>query len=41
MLVKENKYQDTLSLALSFYERKAKAVVGLIGSSEICRKFGL
>ena len=34
MLVKENKYQDALSLALSFYEGKAKAVVGLGGSSK-------
>ena len=34
MLVKENKYQDALSLALSFYEGKAKAVVGLSGSSK-------
>ena len=33
-MVKENKYQDALSLALSFYEGKAKAVVGLAGSSK-------
>jgi hypothetical protein len=33
VLVKENRYQDALSLALSFYEGKAKAVVGLQGPS--------
>ena len=38
MLVKDNKYQDALSLALSFYEGKAKAVVGLSGSSKTRKK---
>ena len=33
MLVKDNRYQDALGLALSFYEGKAKAVVGLQGTS--------
>ena len=32
VLVKENRYQDALSLAQSFYDGKAKAVVGLMGS---------
>ena len=31
MLVQEGKYQDALALALSFYENKAKAIVGLTG----------
>lgn len=31
MLVKQERYQDALVLALSYYEGKAKAVVGLIG----------
>ncbi|XP_071103447.1 vacuolar protein sorting-associated protein 8 homolog [Haliotis cracherodii] len=31
VLVKQNKYQEALALALSFYEGKAKAVVGLTG----------
>ena len=34
VLVKENRYQDALSLALSFHDGKAKAVVGLSGSSK-------
>ncbi|XP_014767622.1 vacuolar protein sorting-associated protein 8 homolog isoform X2 [Octopus bimaculoides] len=33
VLVKQNKYRSALALALSFYEGKAKAVVGLVGSS--------
>ncbi|VDI73690.1 vacuolar protein sorting-associated protein 8 [Mytilus galloprovincialis] len=33
VLAKQNKYQDALALALSFYEGNAKAVVGLTGSS--------
>ena len=33
VLVKENRYQDALALALSMYEGKAKAVVGLSGPS--------
>ncbi|XP_069107470.1 vacuolar protein sorting-associated protein 8 homolog isoform X1 [Argopecten irradians] len=32
VLVKQNRYQDALVLALSFYESKAKGVVGLVGS---------
>ncbi|KAJ8320304.1 hypothetical protein KUTeg_001891 [Tegillarca granosa] len=32
VLVKQNNYQDALALALSFYEGKAKAVLGLLGS---------
>jgi len=31
VLVQEGKYQDALALALSFYENKAKAIVGLTG----------
>ena len=31
MLVKQEKYQDALALAQSFYNAKAKAVVGLSG----------
>ncbi|KAL5005898.1 hypothetical protein ScPMuIL_017056 [Solemya velum] len=33
VLVRQEKYQDALALSLSFYEGKAKAVVGLVGSS--------
>ncbi|KAL4217419.1 Vacuolar protein sorting-associated protein 8 [Mactra antiquata] len=33
VLVNESRYQDALALALSFYEGKAKAVVGLSGPS--------
>ena len=33
--MKEDKYQDALALALSFYEGKAKAVVGLSGASSM------
>ncbi|XP_053385366.1 vacuolar protein sorting-associated protein 8 homolog [Mercenaria mercenaria] len=33
VLVKDNRYQDALALALSFYEGKAKAVVSLQGTS--------
>ena len=32
VLVKSNQYQDALALALSFYEGKAKAVIGLPAS---------
>ena len=32
MLVKAGQYQDALALALSFYEGKAKAVIGLPAS---------
>lgn len=32
--MKQNKYQEALALALSFYEGKAKAVVGLTGSQK-------
>ena len=32
VLVKANQYQDALALALSFYEGKAKAVIGLSAS---------
>ena len=34
MLIRQEKYHPALSLAVSFYEGKAKAVVGLVGSSE-------
>ncbi|XP_052813444.1 vacuolar protein sorting-associated protein 8 homolog isoform X3 [Mya arenaria] len=34
VLVQEQKYQDALALALSFYENKAKAIVGLSGPSQ-------
>ena len=34
VLVKQNKHRDALALALSFYEGKAKAVVGLMGSTK-------
>ncbi|GAB1606858.1 vacuolar protein sorting-associated protein 8 homolog isoform X3 [Argonauta hians] len=34
VLVKQNKYRSALCLSLSFYDGRAKAVVGLIGSSK-------
>ncbi|XP_070570211.1 vacuolar protein sorting-associated protein 8 homolog isoform X2 [Ptychodera flava] len=34
LLVKQNKFKEALTLALSFYTGKAKAVVGLIGSQQ-------
>ncbi|CAE1274106.1 VPS8 [Acanthosepion pharaonis] len=34
VLVKQNKHREALALALSFYEGKAKAVVGLMGSTK-------
>ncbi|XP_041374342.1 vacuolar protein sorting-associated protein 8 homolog isoform X2 [Gigantopelta aegis] len=35
VLIKQNRYQDALALGLSFYENKAKAVVGLTGSQRM------
>ena len=35
VLIKQNRYQDALALGLSFYEGKAKAVVGLTGSQRM------
>ncbi|XP_064597923.1 vacuolar protein sorting-associated protein 8 homolog [Liolophura sinensis] len=34
VLVKQNRYRDALALALSFYEGRAKAVLGLSGSPQ-------
>nr|XP_022322565.1 vacuolar protein sorting-associated protein 8 homolog [Crassostrea virginica] len=34
VLVKQNKYNEALALALSFYDGRAKAVIGLSGSSK-------
>ena len=34
VLVKQNKYSEALALALSFYDSRAKAVIGLSGSSK-------
>ena len=34
VLVKQNKYNEALALALSFYDGRAKAVIGLHGSSK-------
>ncbi|XP_033098288.1 vacuolar protein sorting-associated protein 8 homolog [Anneissia japonica] len=34
LLVRQNKFQEALALAMSFYEGKAKAVVGLVGKQK-------
>jgi len=38
ILVKQNRYKDSLRLAQSFFEGKAKAVVGLLGGAQKRRK---
>ncbi|XP_064646589.1 vacuolar protein sorting-associated protein 8 homolog isoform X2 [Lineus longissimus] len=37
-LVKQNNYQDALTMAQSFYEGKAKAVIGLLGGQQKRKK---